>query len=70
MAKMRTTRGDVVDVRVSDLVGRKAWLRVAMRTGAAKYPLSAPVCKCCGVSVYIRRVDQNDVLLAPELDAR
>lgn len=85
MAEMRTTSGDVVNVKMKDLIGRKAKLRRESRNGVGRHPagtivtidgfwrsgvhVEAPPCKCCGVSVYIRKVHRDDVLLAPELDA-
>lgn len=61
---------------VADWVGLKVRARQGMRNGALRFPagtvltvreaggglrLETEPCKCCGVSIYITRVDARDV---------
>jgi hypothetical protein len=79
MAKVRTTSGGTVEIKMQDLRGRQVRTRRAMSNAHTKLPAGSIVtvggswrsgvnlmtepCGACGVSVFMSRVHRDDIEL-------
>jgi hypothetical protein len=82
MARIRLVSGGFVDIKISELRGRRVRTRFDMSNGNTKIPagtvlrvantwrsgvsLESPACSSCGVSVYITKIHRDEVELVPE----